>query len=82
MLDSLHFVDPATGVHSLNVESYWAKAKRKIKHMKGYHASEDAAHPTWTSSCGRSNLAESTEPTSETPAGIILQHSTQFNYWL
>ena len=35
---SLQFVDPSTGVHTQNVESYWATTKRKLKHMKGCHA--------------------------------------------
>ena len=35
---SLHFVDPSTGVHTQNVESYWATTMRKLKHMKGCHA--------------------------------------------
>ena len=34
---SLHFVDPATGVHTQNVESYWNRVKTKIKRMKGVH---------------------------------------------
>ena len=34
---SLHFVDPATGVHTQNVESYWNRVKRKFKRMKGVH---------------------------------------------
>ena len=38
--DSLNFVDPATGTHVQNIESYWKRAKRKIKHMKGCHATE------------------------------------------
>ena len=31
---SLHFVDPTTGVHTQNVESYWARVKLKFKRMK------------------------------------------------
>ena len=32
---SLHFVDPATGVHTQNIESYWGRVKHKFKRMKG-----------------------------------------------
>ena len=32
---SVHFVDPITGVHTQNIESYWARCKKKIKEMKG-----------------------------------------------
>ncbi|ETW92248.1 MAG: hypothetical protein ETSY1_44485 [Candidatus Entotheonella factor] len=32
---SLHFVDPTTGVHTQNVESYWNRVKTKFKRMKG-----------------------------------------------
>ena len=35
---SLHFVEPTTGVHTQNVESYWARVKTKLKRMKGCHA--------------------------------------------
>ena len=28
---SLHFVDPATGTHTQNIESYWGRVKRRIK---------------------------------------------------
>ena len=34
---SLHFVDPTCGVHT-HVESYWSRAKLKLKRMKGCHA--------------------------------------------
>ena len=36
---SLHFVDPATGVHTQNIESYWSWVKRRFKRMKGVHQS-------------------------------------------
>ena len=36
---TLHFVDPATGVHTQNVESYWNRVKTKFKRMKGVHES-------------------------------------------
>ena len=32
---TLHFVDPKTGVHTQNIESYWNKQKNKIKRMNG-----------------------------------------------
>ena len=32
---SLHLVDPTTGVHTKNVESYWNSAKLKLKAMRG-----------------------------------------------
>ena len=35
---SITFVDPVSGTHTQNVESYWAKAKAKLKKMKGCHA--------------------------------------------
>lgn len=35
---SLNFVDPVTGVHTQNVESYWNRVKIKLKKMKGCHA--------------------------------------------
>jgi transposase-like protein len=35
---SANFVDPATGVHTQAIESYWAKAKYKFKVMKSVSA--------------------------------------------
>ena len=37
---SLHFVDPTTGVHTQNIESYWSRVKTKLKRMRGCHASQ------------------------------------------
>ena len=37
---SLNFVDPVSGTHTQNVESYWSRAKQKIKKMKGCHAEQ------------------------------------------
>ena len=34
---SVNFVDPQTGVHTQNVESYWNRVKTKFKRMKGVH---------------------------------------------
>jgi transposase-like protein len=34
---SVTFVDPTTGVHTQNIESYWNRVKTKFKRMKGVH---------------------------------------------
>ena len=34
---SIHFVDPSTGVHTQNVESYWNRIKPKLKRMRRCH---------------------------------------------
>jgi len=34
---SITFVDPVTGVHTQNAESYWNRVKTKFKRMKGVH---------------------------------------------
>ena len=34
---SVTFVDPTTGIHTQHVESYWNRAKLKLKRMKGCH---------------------------------------------
>ena len=37
---SLEFVDPVTGTHTQNVESYWNRVKIRFKKMKGCHESQ------------------------------------------
>ena len=34
---TVNFMDPTTGVHTHNVESYWNRVKGKFKCMKGVH---------------------------------------------
>ena len=34
---SITFVDPTTGTHTQNIESYWNRVKTKCKRMKGVH---------------------------------------------
>ena len=34
---SVTFVDPTTGVHTQNIESYWNRVKIKLKRMRGCH---------------------------------------------
>ena len=41
---SLNFVDPVTGVHTQNIESYWSSAKKKLKAMKGCHRHQLASY--------------------------------------
>ena len=37
---SVRFVEPNTGVHTQNVESYWSRVKTKLKRMRGCHANQ------------------------------------------
>ena len=54
---SLNFVDPVTGVHTQNVESYWNRVKTKFKRMKGGFM-RLCCHHTWMSSCGVNDTAQ------------------------
>ena len=54
---SQHFVDPATGVHTQAIESYWNRAKIKLKKMKGVSEKQLASHLE-TNLCGGSVLAK------------------------
>ena len=37
---SVNFVEPTTGVHTQNVESYWNRVKAKLKRMRGCHGEQ------------------------------------------
>ena len=41
---SVTFVDPVTGVHTQNIESYWERVKMKLKRMKGCHAQQISSY--------------------------------------
>ena len=41
---SLHFKDPATGVHTNYIESYWHRIKTKLKRIKGCHRHQLASY--------------------------------------
>ena len=41
---SLNFVDPMSGTHTQNVESYWNRVKTKFKRMKGVHESMSTSY--------------------------------------
>ena len=36
---SIEFINPTTGVHTQNIESYWNRVKTTFKRMKGVHES-------------------------------------------
>ena len=37
---SITFINPVTGTHTQNIESYWNRIKTKFKRMKGCHANQ------------------------------------------
>ena len=37
---SITFINPVTGTHTENIESYWSRIKTKFKRMKGCHANQ------------------------------------------
>ena len=37
---SFEFINPTTGVHTQNVESYWNRVKIKLKRMRGCHENQ------------------------------------------
>ena len=41
---SVNFVDPVTGTHTQNIESYWNKAKSKLKRMNGCMSTVLSSH--------------------------------------
>ena len=70
---SLHFLDPVTGVHTQNVESYWNRVKCKLKRMKGCHAHQIPSYLDeflWRERHGKS---------ASTAWHMILQDSTRCN---
>ena len=52
---SIEFVTPS-GVHTNNLESYWNRAKMKIKVMRG--CTKEQLYLIWMSLCGRRGMAE------------------------
>ena len=63
---SVNFVDPTTGTHTQNIESYWSRVKTKLKRMKG------SSYPLiWMSSCGEKDMEHQPLLHSSTSCGIL-----------
>jgi len=50
---SLHFVDPIIGTHTQHIESYWSRAKAKLKRMHGTCLPEYLDEFMWREQFGR-----------------------------
>ena len=56
---SVRFVEPNTGLHNQNVESYWSWVKTKLKRMRGCHANQFQAilyKFMWRARCALQNI--------------------------
>ena len=71
---SLHFVDPATGVHMQHAESNWCAAKEKFKHMKG-----NTNPSTFKNSCGEGGMGILTQMDASTDYYRTLLNNIHFN---
>ncbi len=54
---SITFVNPTTGTHTQNVESYWNRVKTKFKRMKGVHEVMLPSY-TWMNLCGGNGMGK------------------------
>ena len=56
---SINFVEPITGVHTQHIESYWNRAKVRIKRMKGCHSHQILSYLDefmWREQHGKSSM--------------------------
>ena len=61
---SIEFVNPSTGVHTQNIESYWNRVKTKFKRMKGVQCTMMSSYLDefmWRERHGRTDSAASAE---------------------
>ena len=67
---SLHFVDPATGVHTQHAESNWCTAKDKFKRMKGNTNPNFFCWSTCSNLCGGDGME------------ILIQMDASIDYYM
>ena len=53
---SLHFVDPVTGVHTQNIESYWNRVKTKFKGVARVQIASYLDEFMWRERHGQDNI--------------------------